>query len=61
VAVLYRVTDLERAVAEIRVHEPMTCTICGGALEVSLPCAVHTEDGDWLALDVTQIEQARVN
>jgi hypothetical protein len=57
----YRVTDLENAVAEVKPQEPMTCVICGGALTVTLPYAVRTGEGDWLALDLKQVERALAN
>ena len=61
VVMFYRVTDLEHAVAEIKPPEPMICTVCGGALEVTLPYAVHTDSGDWLSLDLKHIERAMAN
>jgi hypothetical protein len=61
VVLFYRVTNLEDPVAEIKPQEPMVCTVCGGALEVSLPYAVRSQDGDWLALDLKQVERALAN
>jgi hypothetical protein len=57
----YRVGDLENAVAEIKPQEPMLCILCGGALDVTLPYAVRTEEGDWLALDLKLVERALAN
>ena len=61
VVMFYRVNDLENAVAEIKPQEPMLCTICGGALDVTLPYAVRTDEGDWLALDLKLVERALAN
>ncbi|MCC6191102.1 MAG: hypothetical protein IT318_18940 [Anaerolineales bacterium] len=61
VVMFYRLIDLEHAVAEVRPQEPMTCTQCGGALAVTIPYAVRTGSGDWLALDLKQVERALVN
>ena len=61
VVMFYRVHDLEHPVAEIKPQEAMLCTICGGALDVTLPYAVRTEEGDWLGLDLRLVERALAN
>jgi hypothetical protein len=61
VVMFYKIHDLENAVAEIEPQEPMVCIVCAGALDVTLPYAVRTEEGDWLALDLKLVERALAN
>ncbi len=61
VVMFYRVIDLENSVAEVKPPQPMNCVECGGALEVTLPYAVHTDSGDWLKLDLQHLDRAHAN
>lgn len=58
---VHRVRDLENPVAESSPEAALMCTICARPLDVTWPCAVRTQDGDWLALDVRQLAWAHAN
>ena len=61
VVVFYRTIDMETEVAELQPSEPALCTECNGTLKVTVPYAVRTRDGDWLALNLKQVERALAN
>lgn len=61
VVVFYRVTDMDTSVAELRPSEPALCVECDGTLKVTVPYAVRTREGDWLALNLKQVERALAN
>lgn len=55
---LHRVRDLDHAVVELAGEALLICPDCAGSLDVTLPSAVRTQAGDWLALDLKQREWA---
>jgi hypothetical protein len=58
---VYRLGDLNRVVAEVGPGAPLACPVCASGLEVAVPCAVRTQAGDWLALELKHVECAFAN